>query len=385
MLENLIRSSRVRDVNPTTKRLVERCLAGEWCVSLKAKQTQARKDSVGADDDKGSDSSWGGADTGVGAGGHGFTINKINATRSHLGLGVSSSSTVNVSSIPISNSNNDPNPNAPRPRSLKPSKSMEFKKNRGSVSGSGPGDTNSDMLGQQLPRSPRSPLFENVRRGSTASNASYNSSMSLHGVASAALPGQHPPPPIKVVSPTSIAFSHSPASPHSPSAAPSRSTIHAPRRQGTANSAHIEGAFADRTGDRDRHPRTQTQPHDYRDRLGEALDSTLVLSSLSISSSSQLSSPQQQQQPQQQTRRSAPPPPTQTKRRKPPAIPVGNGRSPTGNGNGNGNGMTFTAIKSSTGLNSGGVGGVSSPLGWWRWYWLVIDVAFERTILFLFV
>ncbi|KAE9393229.1 hypothetical protein BT96DRAFT_829535 [Gymnopus androsaceus JB14] len=28
MLENLIRSSRVRDVNPTTKRLVERCLAG---------------------------------------------------------------------------------------------------------------------------------------------------------------------------------------------------------------------------------------------------------------------------------------------------------------------------------------------------------------------
>ncbi|TFK31833.1 hypothetical protein BDQ12DRAFT_659958 [Crucibulum laeve] len=34
-LESLVGNSRVRDVNPTTKRLVDRCLAGEWCVQLR--------------------------------------------------------------------------------------------------------------------------------------------------------------------------------------------------------------------------------------------------------------------------------------------------------------------------------------------------------------
>ncbi|KAG6898079.1 hypothetical protein C0992_005999 [Termitomyces sp. T32_za158] len=38
-LESLVADSKVRDVNPTTKRLVERCLTGDWCVNLtKAKQ-----------------------------------------------------------------------------------------------------------------------------------------------------------------------------------------------------------------------------------------------------------------------------------------------------------------------------------------------------------
>ncbi|KAG5728408.1 hypothetical protein E4T56_gene18959 [Termitomyces sp. T112] len=38
-LESLVANSKVRDVNPTTKRLVERCLGGDWCVNLmKAKQ-----------------------------------------------------------------------------------------------------------------------------------------------------------------------------------------------------------------------------------------------------------------------------------------------------------------------------------------------------------
>lgn len=33
-LESLVANSRVRDVNPITKRLVERCLGGDWCVNL---------------------------------------------------------------------------------------------------------------------------------------------------------------------------------------------------------------------------------------------------------------------------------------------------------------------------------------------------------------
>ncbi|KLO18938.1 hypothetical protein SCHPADRAFT_844224 [Schizopora paradoxa] len=34
-LESLIGNSSIRDIDPTTKRLVHRCLAGEWCVSLR--------------------------------------------------------------------------------------------------------------------------------------------------------------------------------------------------------------------------------------------------------------------------------------------------------------------------------------------------------------
>ncbi|EAU83953.2 hypothetical protein CC1G_09835 [Coprinopsis cinerea okayama7 len=36
LLESLIANENIRDINPTTKRLVERCLSGEWCVQLKA-------------------------------------------------------------------------------------------------------------------------------------------------------------------------------------------------------------------------------------------------------------------------------------------------------------------------------------------------------------
>lgn len=37
-LESLMGNARIRDVNPTTKRLVERCLGGEWCVQLRKAQ-----------------------------------------------------------------------------------------------------------------------------------------------------------------------------------------------------------------------------------------------------------------------------------------------------------------------------------------------------------
>lgn len=34
-LESLTQNGNIRDINPTTKRLVERCLSGEWCVHLR--------------------------------------------------------------------------------------------------------------------------------------------------------------------------------------------------------------------------------------------------------------------------------------------------------------------------------------------------------------
>ncbi|KAG9308274.1 hypothetical protein JVU11DRAFT_12037 [Chiua virens] len=34
-LESLTQNANIRDINPTTKRLVERCLSGEWCVNLR--------------------------------------------------------------------------------------------------------------------------------------------------------------------------------------------------------------------------------------------------------------------------------------------------------------------------------------------------------------
>jgi len=34
-LESLVGNAKIRDINPTTKRLVERCLGGDWCVQLR--------------------------------------------------------------------------------------------------------------------------------------------------------------------------------------------------------------------------------------------------------------------------------------------------------------------------------------------------------------
>lgn len=39
-LESLIGRSNIRDINPTTKRLVERCLDGDWCVQLRARRDE---------------------------------------------------------------------------------------------------------------------------------------------------------------------------------------------------------------------------------------------------------------------------------------------------------------------------------------------------------
>ncbi|PFH48927.1 hypothetical protein AMATHDRAFT_49114 [Amanita thiersii Skay4041] len=42
-LESLVGNTRIRDVNPTTKRLVERCLNGDWCMQFrKSREAQSR-------------------------------------------------------------------------------------------------------------------------------------------------------------------------------------------------------------------------------------------------------------------------------------------------------------------------------------------------------
>ncbi|KAJ3808583.1 hypothetical protein EV368DRAFT_44691 [Lentinula lateritia] len=233
MLESLIRTSNVRDVNPITMRLVQRCLGGEWCVGLVRQKQVKEAKGVNEDDDKDS----------------------------------------------------------------------ELRSN-----------------------------------ASNASFSSANSGTSLHVVASAAAPSEPPrsrlhpppPPPINIVSP--------PPSFTTTSSQPPLSSSHSgpiprqPRRQGTANSAHVEGAFADPNS---------THHHNHHSQYGGSKPKSS--SDINIFPSQ----PQEQKE-----RRSAPPPPIQTKRRKPPAIPVG--RSPAGSVSPGGSGVTFTAIKSS---------GVSSPLG----------------------
>jgi hypothetical protein len=44
-LESLIQDTSIRDINPTTKRLVERCLNGEWCVQYKTPKRDQPDDS----------------------------------------------------------------------------------------------------------------------------------------------------------------------------------------------------------------------------------------------------------------------------------------------------------------------------------------------------
>lgn len=39
-LESLVGRSKIRDINPTTKRLVERCLTGDWCVQLQSRRDE---------------------------------------------------------------------------------------------------------------------------------------------------------------------------------------------------------------------------------------------------------------------------------------------------------------------------------------------------------
>ncbi|KAJ7173053.1 hypothetical protein C8R43DRAFT_978290 [Mycena crocata] len=51
-LESLTGNSGIRDISPTTRRLVERCLGGDWCVHLRKTNSPARVADPTSDDDK---------------------------------------------------------------------------------------------------------------------------------------------------------------------------------------------------------------------------------------------------------------------------------------------------------------------------------------------
>ncbi|KAI3613139.1 hypothetical protein WG66_001388 [Moniliophthora roreri] len=179
-----------RDVNPTTKRLVERCLGGEWCVQLK-------RVNAANDDDASSESS---------------------QARSHLGL---------PSSADL---------DSKKAKGLKSSKSMEFQKHKNGAAHSSSAvsaHTTTTFAQQQAapvrstyspqphsPRSPppRSPLSHVAvssaaqRRPSNSSVYSTSSALSLHGVANATVTGSV----IDGIPLTSNDPLHSPTSPLGP-------------------------------------------------------------------------------------------------------------------------------------------------------------------------
>lgn len=215
-------NSGIRDINPTTKRLVERCLSGEWCVQLRKAHPEAASPSLRM----GTSSS----DSSAGA----------SQTRSQLGIASVHAAT-----------------HLEKTKTLKSSKSFEYIKNASP---------------QQKPL--RSPIDSVLRPNNV-------STLSLNGVATTTGP----------------------------------SLVPTPKRKGTANSAHVDGLFADRRYVPSPLVSPAKSEHAYDTRLSPT------------PASSPTSPPHQQ-------RRSAPPPP---KRRKPPAIPVGHTNS----------GGTISAIKSS--------------------------------------
>jgi hypothetical protein len=127
-LESLVENARIRDVNPTTKRLVERCLGGDWCVQFRKAQPPEH------------------------APNHHGTPTSDTSPKSPNPMGVSSV----AASAQLQRSGS---------KTLKSSKSVEHLKGRS----------------EQIPRAPRSAL-DNIRRPSNAS------SISLSGVANAVVP-----------------------------------------------------------------------------------------------------------------------------------------------------------------------------------------------------
>ncbi|KAK7449214.1 pre-rRNA processing [Stygiomarasmius scandens] len=364
-LESLTRNSSIRDINPTTKRLVERCLSGEWCVQLK--KEKAKKD-MEREDNNSESSGSGGDHIGlkVGAG----------AASSHLivpsaEFGKSGKSLKTSRSMEFSVSTSRPYPHPPSPGSTSSSPATgSIKTKPKSVNAS------ASMLAGYAPRSPTSPYnprhnLEPERRGSNASTTSYT------GVAVASAPSSaHPELPSSSTAPLVSGLGNISLSPSTP--AFSTSDLRAPKRQGTANSAHVDGTFAARPGHPGRRP-----SDDRRERigtLGGTLDSTLIIPSapvhshpsqfsptaMSISSHTSYTSASAQSmyshssatsatsasgasdQDKPKHRRTAPAPPVK-QRRKPPAVPVRTGAatSVVGSTGHNGSGVVITPIKSS--------------------------------------
>jgi hypothetical protein len=226
-LESLLGNSRIREVNPTTKRLVERCLSGEWCVHLR-RTTKDSNDTDSIDSRLGTPST--------------------SSDQSHTStqLGITSVSTPS---------------HLTKPKTLRPSKSMEFTHN------------------MTDPTSTPKAARESTRWRERDTPSPIASSPSL--------------------------------------------PLARPTRRGTANSAHVDGAFADR-----HHPHTlghgENEPIIQEHIHTSSVNANKIPSSAKSTSSSTSTSSH---------RRSAPPPP---KRRKPPAVPV--------NKNGE---VTITPIRSS--------------------------------------
>jgi hypothetical protein len=113
VLESLVGHERIRDISPTTKRLVERCLSGDWCIGLRARDIVASSSSstssAGADSQGGSHRNSVEDERVLGS-----DIATLSRERSVTSAGRSS-------------------------RTLKNAKSMEFKKAKAASASNGPG------------------------------------------------------------------------------------------------------------------------------------------------------------------------------------------------------------------------------------------------------
>ncbi|KAJ6622827.1 hypothetical protein B0H10DRAFT_1723933, partial [Mycena sp. CBHHK59/15] len=126
-LESLTGNSRIRDISPTTRRLVERCLSGDWCVQLRKTHSPERLSAQPSDDDKR----------------HGSGSSEASVqTHSHLNLPSMSASAQLERSA------------SGKIRTLKSSKSVEFLKGYSATQ----------------PRQATRSTLETVRRGSNASS-----------------------------------------------------------------------------------------------------------------------------------------------------------------------------------------------------------------------
>ncbi|KAG9226907.1 hypothetical protein CCMSSC00406_0003420 [Pleurotus cornucopiae] len=262
-LESLISNTSFRDINSTTKRLVERCLGGEWCVQLKSQSPPPQSPSTsslfsdpGASDGRssGSESSTpqGHAHSSSGAGYHGSS--------------------------------------GPASKTLKSSKSVEHMHSKSSPALKSP-------LSSTPSYSIVRPGLENLRRPSNAS------SISLHGVASAVVssaakanaahPSRRPGTVDSVMPEHAHHASHNHRTPR-----PSSDLLNAPS-SGSGTTSLPASPVASQHDTAEDGSRSDSGATSHANGSGVPTTSPV------------------------KHRRTAPPPPAPPKRRKPPAVPVG--------------------------------------------------------------
>ncbi|KAF8646745.1 hypothetical protein AX16_007072 [Volvariella volvacea WC 439] len=345
-LESLIRETSMRDVDPTTKRLVGRCLSGEWCVQF----LQPRKDiGTGLESSrKGSPMS----DSALGSG-------KI-----AVGGNIDPSSSRTPTSPPeqefgvnsVSASSQLTRTPSIKTKNLKPSKSVEHLKPAR--------EHHNHKLGHHshpMPPVPRSPLDgdQSARRPSNASSSSLVnvSATASSSTTSTVRPSSRPPPP-----------------------PPPSSSSHKPRK-GSTHSMVVEGSAAEKIHHlTPLNPDPTSHPHPYPHHLhlpsstdlttpghdsnatrprttgtngvnvnvninASATDGSGVSPTSSVSSFQSEATDPGTSKP----RRSAPPIPT--KRRKPPAVPVAKARNHVNGGGSMDGGVQVTAMATASGAS----------------------------------